>query len=341
VSRIRPSSLVSFLTAAPLRARLAGLWPRLRNWLRVRSAQLRGRWHHGEVGLSVARWTWWPLPWQQERWRYATYCPAGLADDEPAPLVVVLHGCGQEAMFFAAAAGLTNLAQRHRLRLLAPEQHARANPLRCWNWFHPAAQNGRGELEVVLRAIDAVSAEVQCSKVLVLGLSAGAGLAALLAFHHPDRFAAVATMAAPPLLGRGSLQDPRRVMREGLGLTASIATHLVPGCTPLLVLHGTDDEVVAPRCAEQLAEQALHVLARRHGPLQSRTGDGAVDHFISPSGADDPATRLLLRLHLLPGLGHAWSGAPGGHAHVQREGPPIAQLMLEFFREVGALDRAR
>ena len=303
------------------------LWQRFRNWLAVRTGLLRGRWLRIEVEASVARWTWWPLPGSSASWDCALYRPAGLADEVEAPLVVLLHGCGQRAKEFAQATGLTQAADRDLFRLLCPEQRERANAWRCWNWFHPPAQNGQGELQVVMQALDAAAAQVRVGQRAAVGLSAGGGLAALLAFHHPSHFDAVVTLAAPPLLGRGNLQDPRKVMAEGLAISPTIATLLIERCAPLLVLHGADDEVMAPRCAEQLVAQALHVMKREHGTLELRELADGADHLAGE--------RLLLRHRLLPGLGHAWSGAPGGHPHVVQGGPAITALALAFLREQG------
>lgn len=312
--------------------RIQPLWQRFGNWLAKRVGLLRGRWRRLEVEASVASWTWWPWPWSTARWDCALYRPAGLADDEEAPLVVLLHGCGQLAMEFAHATGLVAAADRGRFRLLCPEQREKANAWRCWNWFHPPAQNGQGELQVVLQALEAATGHVRTSHVAAMGLSAGGGLAALLAFHHASRFAAVVTVAAPPLLGRGNLQDPRRVMKEGLAISPTLATLHIDGCAPLLVLHGTDDDVVTPTCADQLVQQALHVLGRRAGALSAHALDDGEEHL---AGA-----RLVLRKRLLGGLGHAWSGANGGHPHVTREGPPITAVALDFLREVGVPLRA-
>jgi poly(3-hydroxybutyrate) depolymerase len=318
--------------ALPRWPRLQPLWQRFRNWLAKRAGLLRGRWLLLEVEASVASWTWWPMPWSRSSWDCALYRPPGLADDVEAPLIVLLHGCGQRAMEFAHATGLVAAAGRGRFRLLCPEQRERANAWRCWNWFHPPAQNGRGELQVVLQALDAAALQVRSSQVAAMGLSAGGGLAALLAFHHAARFDAVVTVAAPPLLGRGSLLDPRKVMKEGLSISPTLAALHMEGCAPLLVLHGADDEVVTPRCAEQLAEQALHVLKRHSGELSAHALDDGVEHLAG--------SRLVLRRRLLRGLGHAWSGAPGGHPHVTQGGPPITALALGFLREVGVPVRA-
>ncbi|MBL8340300.1 MAG: alpha/beta fold hydrolase [Rubrivivax sp.] len=308
-------------------------WQRLRNWLAKRLGLWRGRWLRMEVQAQVARWTWWPWPWAQGHWDCALYRPAGLADGDEAPLVVLLHGCGQHAMEFAHASGLVAAADRERFRLLCPEQRERANAWRCWNWFHPPAQNGQGELHVVLHALEAAAAQVRVSQVAAVGLSAGGGLAALLAFHHAARFDAVVTVAAPPLLGRASLQDPRKVMKEGLAISPTIATLLIERCAPLLVLHGADDDVVAPRCAEQLVAQALHVWKRAGGELARTALDDGAEYRAGE--------RLVLRQRLLPGLAHAWSGAPGGHAYVLNDGPPLTLLATTFLRETGVFGVVR
>lgn len=330
--------------------RLGALWQRLRNWWARRRALLAGRWQRLEVRSSTTRWGWpaWPLfpftldPFRkpaslfahEATWDCALYRPAGLPDAEEAPLVVLLHGCGQRAMAFAHAAGFAAAADRGRFRLLCPEQREGANAWRCWNWFMPAAQGGQGELDVVLRGLEAAAAHVRCGRVAAVGLSAGGGLAALLAFHHAQRFDAVVTVAAPPLLGRASLQDPRQVMKHGLAISPTLAALHLERCAPLMVLHGAADDVVSPRCAEQLAEQALHVMKRRGaGPLSEQTLEDGVEHL-------DADGHLVLRRRLLPGLGHAWSGAAGGHAYVLREGPALTALALAFLRETGVAVRA-
>jgi poly(3-hydroxybutyrate) depolymerase len=166
---------------------------------------------------------------------------------------------------------------------------------------------------------------VACTDVVAVGLSAGGGLAALLAFHHAEAFAAVVAVAAPPLLGRVNLQDPRQVMRQGLAASPTLAALGLAHCAPLLVLHGADDEVVTPRCAEQLAEQARGVHERAHGPLQEQAGDDGITWLRDG--------RPVVQRRLLPGLAHAWSGGPGGHAHVLRDGPPLVRLALAFVRQ--------
>ena len=342
-------------------SRLWTLLARLRTWLLVRLALLRGAWRRGQVTLPAT-----PLAplLANHTWSYALYCPPGLRDDAAAPLVVLLHGCRQRALGFAQASGWVRAAQDHGFRLLCPQQRSRANLWRCWNWFTPAAQRGAGELDVVREMLEAVAGRVTLSErgVAVVGLSAGGGLAALLAFHAADRIAAAVTVAAPPLLGRVSAQDPRDVMARGLTVAPALALAGSAPVAPLLLMHGRADTVVAPVCGEQLAEQAARAAERSGASWQAQpavaieagtqidalrvarvpagaTAAAAGDAVAAPAGAGDTsnAPSLALRVLWLDALGHAWTGAPGGHPYVEPAGPPLTALALRFLREVGVL----
>jgi len=301
---------------------------RLRTWLAVRIGLLRGQWRRGRVSAAGVHGL--LAPFSVHVWRYALYEPAGLREDEAAPLLLVLHGCRQRALNFAYAAGLTQFADRARLRLVCPQQRRLANPYGCWNWFLPQAQRGEGELRMLRALLDDVAARVPVQAVAAIGLSAGGGLAALLAFHLADRLRAVVVVAAPPLLGSHNLQDPRDVMKRGLLLPPSTALETQQGaCAPLAIIHGSGDEVVAQRCAEQLQEQALAAMARDGLALQ-RTGS-------TEAGATDYRSDGALRLRRIevPGLAHEWSGGPGGHVFCTRGGPPLTQLCAQFLRDAG------
>jgi poly(hydroxyalkanoate) depolymerase family esterase len=308
---------------------------RLRTWLAVRLGLWRGQWRRGRVSVAGVQML--AGPFGVHVWRYGLYAPAGLRDDEAAPLLVVLHGCRQRALSFAQAAGLTRLADRSRLRLLCPQQRRLANPFRCWNWFMPAAQRGDGELRVIRALLDDVATRVRvdAGAVAAVGLSAGGGLAALLAFHLADRFRAVIVVAAPPLLGSHNLQDPRDVMKHGLRLPPVIA---LPGgmgaCAPLAIVHGADDTVVHPRCAEQLQEQALASLRRSRIEAEPRDVPDTAGTAVTDFRADGA---VRVRRIEIGGLGHAWSGGPGGHPYCERGGAPLAELCARFLRDAGVL----
>ena len=308
---------------------------RLRTWFAVRRGLWRGHWRRGRI--SVAGVNWLAGPFAVRVWRYGLYAPPGLPDDEAAPLLVVLHGCRQRSLGFAYAAGLTRLADRARLRLLCPQQRRLANPYRCWNWFMPQAQRGEGEIRVIRAILDDVEGrvKVQAGAVAAVGLSAGGGLAALLAFHLGDRVRAVVAVAAPPLLGSHNLQDPREVMRRGLLLPPATALGLhARACAPLAIVHGADDAVVHPQCAEQLQTQALESLRREHIEVERSEATTAAATTVTDYRGDGV---LRLRRVEVSGLGHEWSGGPGGHPYCVQGGAPLTSLCEQFLRDAGVL----
>lgn len=80
---------------------------------------------------------------------YALFSPPSTGSSPgPRPLLVLLHGCGQDAESFARATRMNEVAVRENAYVLYPEQSADANPARCWSWFNNENQlteNGADE----------------------------------------------------------------------------------------------------------------------------------------------------------------------------------------------------
>ena len=71
--------------------------------------------------------------------RFRLYRPPGVKFGERLPLMVMLHGCGQDANSFAASTRMNRFAMRERFLVLYPEQDRLANGQGCWNWFDTGA----------------------------------------------------------------------------------------------------------------------------------------------------------------------------------------------------------
>lgn len=130
---------------------------------------------------------------------YRLFVPAPA--QAPVPLVVMLHGCGQDSEEFAGVTGMNALAARHGFVVAYPEQTG--HPLQCWRWYEPAHQlRGQGEPAAIMEIVDAVSGRddvaIDHSRIYVAGLSAGASLATIMAATYPDVFAALAVVAGVP-----------------------------------------------------------------------------------------------------------------------------------------------
>ena len=128
------------------------------------------------------------------------YAPPGLRAGRP--LVVVLHGCGQDAANFAADAGWIALARNFGLALLIPEQAQGNNRNRCFNWFRPEdVRRGGGEAMSIRQMVRVAAARFGSDKrrIFIVGFSAGGGMAAAMLAAYPAVFAAGAVVAGMPV----------------------------------------------------------------------------------------------------------------------------------------------
>ena len=124
------------------------------------------------------------------------YVPAGL--EGPAPLVVVLHGCTQDAAVYDHGSGWSTLADRHGFVLLFPEQRRANNPMLCFNWFSGAdTTRGMGEAASIRAMIEAMTQAhgIDPKRIFVTGLSAGGAMASAMLATYPETFAAGAIIA--------------------------------------------------------------------------------------------------------------------------------------------------
>ena len=111
--------------------------------------------------------------------RYHLFKPPGATAAEGLPLVVMLHGCGQDGRRFAASTRMNAIAARARFLVLYPEQDLLANAQGCWNWFDTRSGRAQAEAALVLAAVDQVALlyGADRTRVAACGLSAGAGMA--------------------------------------------------------------------------------------------------------------------------------------------------------------------
>ncbi|MFD2031250.1 PHB depolymerase family esterase [Ancylobacter dichloromethanicus] len=124
------------------------------------------------------------------------YRPEGLS--EGAPLVVVLHGCKQDAPEYDHRAGWSQLADQAGFALLYPEQHHGNNPNMCFNWFRPRdARRDSGEALSIRQMIEAMveTHGLDRGRVFVTGLSAGGAMANVMLATYPEVFAGGAIIA--------------------------------------------------------------------------------------------------------------------------------------------------
>ncbi|WP_321947382.1 PHB depolymerase family esterase [Paraburkholderia sp. J10-1] len=266
---------------------------------------------------------------------YALYLPAGVA--RAMPLVVMLHGCKQTAESFAAGTRVCRLADRSGFAVLLPEQAKTAHAQRCWHWHGDHAQS---EAPAVASLVDAIVREhgFDRERVYLAGISAGAGLASVLAMRYPWRFAAVglhsgpvfgaatSTMSAMSVMRHASREEPVHLVDAAL----DVAVH--PGM-PAFIVQGELDAVVARRNAMQLGMQFARV--NRLLDAQSELRVGEIRSYSRDAVAYTDyvkAGRLVVRVCVVRGLGHAWSGGDPSEPFHSDRGPDAMSMMWQFFR---------
>ncbi len=118
--------------------------------------------------------------------------------NEPEPLVVVLHGCSQNANDVADLTGWNKLADINNFIVLYPQQKFSNNSNLCFNWFKSKdIDKGEGECESIYQMINYVTENynVDKNKIFITGLSAGAAMSMALLATHPQTFSAGAIFA--------------------------------------------------------------------------------------------------------------------------------------------------
>jgi poly(hydroxyalkanoate) depolymerase family esterase len=262
--------------------------------------------------------------------RYRLYRPAGVALGERLPLLVMLHGCGQDPEDFAKGTRMNRIADRERFLVLYPEQDRLANPQGCWNWFDTRSGRAYGEAELVMRMVDQVCMlyAADRSRVAVAGLSAGASMAALLVTRYPGRFKAVVMHSGVPPGTAHSTLTAVGAMRGHRPAAVVRAPAAPPGAwPPLMVIHGVRDGVVSV----SNAQHAARTWAEASGAV------AAAARIVQrgaryPVSITDYKTRgsVVATLVEVDALGHAWSGGAARQSHTDGKGPDASRMLWAF-----------
>lgn len=85
--------------------------------------------------------------------RYRLYKLPGVRRNESLPLLVMLHGCRQDAEALAASSRMSTVAARERFFVLYPEQDRLSNVQSCWNWYDTRSGRAQAEMHSISAAI--------------------------------------------------------------------------------------------------------------------------------------------------------------------------------------------
>ncbi|GLK71870.1 LpqC, poly [Ancylobacter dichloromethanicus] len=261
------------------------------------------------------------------------YRPEGLS--EGAPLVVVLHGCKQDAPEYDHRAGWSQLADQAGFALLYPEQHHGNNPNMCFNWFRPRdARRDSGEALSIRQMIEAMveTHGLDRGRVFVTGLSAGGAMANVMLATYPEVFAGGAIIAGLAygrattvpeafdcMRGQGTASD-----EELWALLREASAH--PGPWPRVAIwQGTADHTVAPSNADDIAAQWRSVHHLGEAPTLSEVSGGRARRVWC-----DAAGEAVIELNTVAAMGH---GTPLGD-DLGAPGPFMLDVGISSTREI-------
>ncbi len=176
-----------------------------------------------------------------------------------APMVVVLHGCMQDATFFGENTGWKDIADRGRFILLMPQQTRTNNGMKCFTWFSEGdVVRSRGEVASVSNMIDHMlkNHSIDEDRIFATGLSAGATMAAALMASYPEKIKAGALVSGVSY-GCAALDGQQSFMCMFMGGSRSSddlanmvrrASDDYKGDYPnVTLIHGTRDNLVNPK----------------------------------------------------------------------------------------------
>jgi poly(hydroxyalkanoate) depolymerase family esterase len=247
------------------------------------------------------------------------YLPPGLAAG--APLVVLLHGCGQDQAAFAAASGWIALADRVGMALVLPTQSADNNRQRCFNWFRPTqVARGLGEAQsihsMVAEAVRHFASDPRA--VHIVGLSAGGAMAVAMLAAYPDVFVAGASIAGLPVgAASGAASALARMAQAGPeGRSPEAWADQVRRAAPagyrgpwprLSIWHGRLDTVVDPANSLLLAQQWRTVHGLPEAPTET------TETLLTRHELWGSVRRPLVELWTIPAMAHGYPvDASGG-----------------------------
>ncbi len=264
--------------------------------------------------------------------RYRLFRPAGVLLSERLPLLVMLHGCGQDSASFARSTRMNRVAARERFLVLYPEQDRRANLQGCWNWYDTDSGRAYREAATLKAAIDQVGLmyPVDRSRVVLAGMSAGASIAALLATRYPQDFRAVVMHSGIP---PGAAHSPvsavhamrgRRALALPLNTAAPLTTLAWP---PLLVIHGSQDRVVSARNGENAARMWAEAAGARATPCRRVRRGKRYEASVTDFKVGRSTVATLCEIE---GLSHHWSGGDATQPFGDDRGPDASRMIWSF-----------
>jgi poly(hydroxyalkanoate) depolymerase family esterase len=237
------------------------------------------------------------------------------------PVVIVLHGCTQNAKQCARLTGWNELADKNGFVVIYPEQRSWNNPAKCFNWFTDNNQTrDKGEAQSVRSMIAYAVKQYQAdsTKIFITGLSAGGAMTTNMLAMYPEVFNAGSVFSGgayrtaknyfTSLLAMNGwlIRNPKT-----LGDFVHNAHKRFEGDYPrVAVFHGKNDLVVNRRNAKEIVKQWTNVHNTDEKPDSIIKKFSGVKH-VTLSIYRDGNKKEVLRYFSIKRMGHAVATYPG------------------------------
>ncbi len=254
---------------------------------------------------------------------YKLYIPAHKPQGRR-PLLVMLHGCTQNADDFAAGTRMNTFAEEHGMLVAYPVQPKTANASACWNWFNPGdQQRGTGEPAILAGLTREIAEEhkIDPTRIYVAGLSAGGAMAMVMGASHPELYAAIGVHSGLPYQSANDVMSALGVMRSGA------ANARPQPDIRTIVFHGDADTTVHPANGEMIAERPKLRRSVTKGQVTAPNGR----HYTRTVFHNGEAGVARAEHWQIKGAGHAWAGGSAQGSYTDPKGPDASAEMLRFF----------
>ena len=266
---------------------------------------------------------------------YKLYIPRNYTG-QAVPLIIMLHGCTQNAVDFAAGTRMNMFAEEKTFLVAYPEQDFSANSSKCWNWFQPDdQQRDMGEPSLIAGITRQImnSYHVDINRVYVCGMSAGGAMAVIMAVTYPDLYAAVGVHSGLAYRAASDVRSGMKAMRQGPGQSMQRLTTVIP----LISFHGDRDTTVSPVNADSLLKQWLQATDperdRSAYSTKVERGQAVGGRAYTHSIYHIANGQVIAEKWLIHQAGHVWSGGSSDGSFTNPQGPDASSEMVRFFAD--------
>lgn len=266
----------------------------------------------------------------------AARCFAPTDLPQGAPLVVVLHGCTQNAAVYDRGSGWSRLADQAEFAVLYPEQQRANNPNLCFNWFKPDdTRRGSGEVLSIRQMIESMVAahDIDPQRIFITGLSAGGAMAAAMLATYPEVFAGGGIIAGLAYGSATTVPEAFDRMRGHGGPSINGLQQLLADASPhkgpwprISIWQGSADQTVSASNADAIVAQWRVVHGLEKAPTVSEK-----DGIRTRVAWCDEIGQTKIEMNTIAGMGH---GAPIGSDGLGHAQPFMLDVGISSTREM-------